>query len=293
MARAMRIANLRASLYLRTVSARVACRSSCVLAAYLAITGCAKDEGPQGELETSSGATGDETSEPTGGEVSREVCDRYLACVEAATPTALPAAQAGFGVDAMCWQGDSAAVQQCVDGCTSLLADYHAMFPAEPACCPPDVTCDEPVCGNGIVDGDEFCDSQPLCEDDCQGPALCNPRTNFGCGAGDTHECSFLIEPALLQLRTSCVELADEPHLAPGDDCSGDVGVCGAGVQCLSGAVQTAESCAHEACCAPFCDVTRPDSCADGSVCKDHRVVMDDFEFMDEALDWLGLCVKP
>lgn len=46
--------------------------------------------------------------------------------------------------------------------------------------------CRPPNCGDGMVDADEVCDDDDFdnyCDDNCLGPAACNPLTGAGCDA--------------------------------------------------------------------------------------------------------------
>ncbi|MBZ5713733.1 hypothetical protein [Nannocystis pusilla] len=90
------------------------------------------------------GPSGDPSGDPTDGGntsagtdtagVDRGICDTYLACVAAATPDALPAAEMSYGPDSPCWQGSSGAAELCLMACEQNLATLGSVYPDVPAC---------------------------------------------------------------------------------------------------------------------------------------------------------------
>lgn len=279
----------------------------------LTTAGC-KGEAADGSGEQTGSAAETNGTSPTdtgvsatGGEPSHEICNRYLECIAATMPDALPPAQAGFGEDGTCWAGGTEAAQLCLDGCRTGLQQYHDAFPDEPKCfaCLSKAECDEDagewcfagscvtsVCGNGILEAEEICDSQPKCFSDCQGPADCSPATGAGCSDGG--QCVFTLSPqGEFVYATNCVTLPKTP-LEAGADCtagSNDVR-CGAGLQCTEGS-KLPTSCKFEFCCAPYCDINIPESCPADSLCKFYQDVSPDIEYVDEGLDYVGVCVAP
>lgn len=240
----------------------------------------------------------------TGGEPSHEICDRYLECIAATMPDALPPAQAGFGAGGTCWAGGTEAAQLCIDGCRTGLQQYHDAFPDEPKCfaCLSKAECDEDagewcfggscvtsVCGNGILEAEEICDSQPKCFIDCQGPADCSPLTDAGCT--EAGYCAFNNFPGMLR-EAICIA-APKNLLQVNDDCtqtSNDTR-CDRGLRCVDASLLPA-SCTFELCCTPYCNIAMPTDCPPDTVCKPYQdVILGDFA--DEGLDYLGVCVAP
>ena len=164
-------------------------------------TETASTDGAQTSSEPTSGPTTsppttNEAESETGTSTTHELCERYLDCIAVASPETLPTAQMGFGEGGTCWQGNADTAQQCIEACQAGLEQYNEAYPDEPKCglCQAHDECDATAgelchlgkctvttCSDGIVDEMEICDSQPGCDDDCQGPRECNPLTNYGC----------------------------------------------------------------------------------------------------------------
>lgn len=244
------------------------------------------------------------TSSATGGELSHEICDRYLKCLAATTPDALPGAQEGFGEDGTCWEGDADAAQLCIDGCRTGLEKYHAAYPDEPMCgvCLSDDECDKDAgefcfrgscgtsaCGNSIVEEGEVCDGQPLCHPNCLGPAECSPATGAPCS--ETKTCDFYYYHDNIY-HADCISPPATPIQA-GEDCSkGSIDFrCGPGLICMG--AENLISCKSTYCCAAYCDMTMFDTCPAGSVCKFYQDAASGTTYVDEGLDYVGICVAP
>ncbi len=133
-------------------------------------------QGGETTTPTSGGAS---TDGETGGGASHAVCDRYLACIAATIPEALPAAQQGYAENGTCWQAGVDAAQLCITACRTGLEKTHELYPDEPACseCALDDECDA---GSG-----EVCASAGVCVALCvdQLPGGCVCRVDADCGA--------------------------------------------------------------------------------------------------------------
>ncbi|PCC69304.1 hypothetical protein SAMN02745121_08767 [Nannocystis exedens] len=189
------------------------------------------------ESATESATGMSETDGPTSGGpdtggVSQVSCERYLNCIAATDPAALPAAQMGFGPDAPCWQGSPETAEQCLNACQTGLKSAHMVYPDEPACflCDDDTdcgaeeqcqagTCKFVGCGDGIVSDDEVCDG-PSCPD-CHAPGLCNPLSHAGCEASE--QC------LRIENEFQCANMPNAPGYH--EECTYDV-ACGAGLVC-------------------------------------------------------------
>lgn len=273
----------------------------------LAVAACKGDsaEGSGGGTGSTEAATATDASTSmttTGGEVSHEICDRYLQCIGATLPEALPAAQAGYGKNGTCWDGGPDAAQLCIDGCRTGLEQNHKAFPDEPKCnvCQSDADCEvegescfeggcgSSACGNSVIEEGEVCDGQPDCDSDCQGPAACNPITNGGCS--ESSQCWLTVDFDS-RFRTQCLA-APKAMQSVGDNCADGLEDtrCGVGQFCPFDDLQLA-GCTFEYCCTRFCDISAPASCPEGNVCKPYQDVLHNAVFVEEALDFVGLCV--
>ena len=90
----------------------------------LAGAGACERRGPHGE-------TGGETGGPS--EVP-EVCQLYVACMEAFDATEGDKAAKTYGEGGSCWDGDEVAQAQCLEVCDTQLRNYAAAFPDLTAC---------------------------------------------------------------------------------------------------------------------------------------------------------------
>ncbi|MCY1064238.1 hypothetical protein OV090_05680 [Nannocystis sp. RBIL2] len=252
---------------------------------------------PTSEGSSGSGSSGGDPTggEPTGGETGEmsgtpyEWCQRYLACLAVIEPNELPGALAGFGKDSDCWTGSASDAELCQTACVTGLEQYHPAVPDEPACfrCNDDSECDPaddascidhgciPACGNGEIELDEVCELSIACED-CKTGVACSPYTGVGCEVG--YKCVFS-------------EFGDNVECVAGKDTDGGVGEvcedgegCGKGLYCLYSGAFIDFECAGEYCCAPYCNLTGPDTCPEGADCQ---------ELLGNSvpqLDYVGLC---
>lgn len=248
-----------------------------------------------GQEETTPGdpsgdPSGDPTDEPTGGAGSHRVCDLYLNCLAVIAPTELPAAQQGFGPDGTCWQGSQASADQCLMACKTGLTEWHEVYPDEPACglCQADADCTgdnlcydgecgppRPAkCGNETLDADEVCDN-PDCDEDCLGPAVCNPLNQAGCAVG---EVCLHRSPEMLLCEPKAADMAQL-----GEPCDAE-NICVAGSLCMFPFF--VPNCTGEGCCASFCDL------ANGGDCQFECVSAEGF--LDKSLRaHVGVCIAP
>jgi hypothetical protein len=214
---------------------------------------------------------GDPTDDPTGSTGSQRICELYLNCLAVIAPTELPAAQQGFGPEGTCWQGSQASADQCLMACATGLTDWHEIYPDEAACglCQAEDDCKDGTvcqggecgaplpenCGDGKLDADEVCDD-PICDEDCLGPAVCNPLNQVGCAEGE----------ACLYLYPDVFCGPDEPGLPQLGETCGPATICVAGTLCVP--ASNFSNCDGEGCCAAFCDRGDsgdcPGTCADG-----------------------------
>jgi hypothetical protein len=246
--------------------------------------------------------TGDDagTSTPTSGAESgaesevAEICVRYIDCIVATVPEALPAAQAGFGEGSMCWSGSAMMAMQCIDACKNALANSHEAFPTEQKCsvCVEDSECAVEegeaclggdcvlldVCGNGVVEADEICDSGSGCGDDCVSGPECSPLTQVGCGKS---VCFYHAQGGLI-----CVNPTGLPGNEAGEGCT-DTFDCAARLACIAGE-DLSGACASAACCVPYCDLAAPTTCAAGLTC---RPLSESLDISEAGTDYLGICV--
>jgi hypothetical protein len=196
--------------------------------------GSSAEAGATGSVTTTDDPTTDSGGEPVDGHAP---CDRYLACVAATTPDALPGAQQGYGEDGTCWQGSAEAAAQCREACRVGLTQLNMMSPDEPECTPCGVDDDCDVAGNEL----------------CSSAGKCVPRCVKG-------------EPAL-----ECV-CRDGGDCREGEECAEDR--CG-GAICGDGLVQRGEICdGQEGCdadcagpleCTPLFNV----GCMEGLACNE------------------------
>lgn len=254
------------------------------------VGGCSpgtSDTGSQLTLDTGG-------SEGTGEEGGREVCERYLGCVAKVAPAALPGLQMGFSEDGTCWQGSDEDAQRCLAACRAGIDMYSEFFPEQETCrCQSNSDCAEAgelcymgqctvtTCGDGIVDAMDVCDGQPGCDEDCMGPARCNPLANFGCPA---YGCTIQHEDGVNTAQCQGYTVAEE-----GAPC-GQANRCKLKLGCASPELLPAcDPKGLDGCCARLCQRGEPAQCDEGEVCV---------PFMDGAgvplaaeLEYVGFCV--
>ena len=298
--------------YTLTMRARASSFSSLSLMLLLACgdsgqgtTETASTVGPQTTSEPTTGPTTGADSE-TGTSTTHELCEQYLGCIAVASPETLPTAQMGFGEGGTCWQGSADAAQQCIEACQAGLEQYNEAYPKEPKCalCQGHDECDAAAgelcylgkctvttCSDGIVDEMEMCDSQPGCDDDCQGPRECNPLTNYGCDL--MRRCEVRVESVDDQPRgvPNCSQFPG--WVAEGKPCGGeDNNLCDSGLVCADPSELPA--CAAgpmEGCCTRLCDLAAPEACPDGTTCVPYGDWAD-IIVVDE-LSYIGVCLAP
>ncbi|MEZ4384907.1 MAG: hypothetical protein R3A79_26490 [Nannocystaceae bacterium] len=261
--------------------------SSLVVTSALACSGSSGEETASttnaSSTATASTGTTDSGGTDTGG-LDRAVCDRYIACVGATTPEALPAAMDGFGPDATCWTQSQSEIDICLSACETGMETAHTVYPDVVECylCTEDSECDEAagekcflgscsvgMCGDGLVQSDELCDGQDGCWGDCLGGAECSPLTGVGCDEGELCTMGWSTD-----IRVICKGL-DEVF-----DCDGVI--CETGEYCRT----EGESFLG---CYPLCDLNAPQPCPDGLECV--QVELGGFSFPDgHALSYLGRC---
>ena len=237
--------------------------------------------------DPTSGATENGGATETGGgpAPSREVCDRYLECLSVTAPADLPAAQQGFGEDGTCWQGTPAEQQQCIAACQVALEQAHGFHKDEPKCALCDTQaectaglqcvmgeCRPPNCGDGMVDADEVCDDDDFdnfCDDNCLGPAACNPLTGAGCDAD-----LYCLVDVNASEQVSCVP--EQRSAAEGEPCESSV--CAEGLTCFF--------CEVDYCCRRLCDINADDCGTDS--CIPFMAMFEDSP--PELWNYLGIC---
>ncbi|MDC0716945.1 hypothetical protein [Nannocystis bainbridge] len=236
----------------------------------------------------------------TGGSNPHEICQRYLACIAEVSPGGLPEAQMGFGENGSCWQGSDAEAQLCIDACRSALEMYNELFPEEMTCaqCHADSECDTTAgevcflgncavtsCGDGVVDPTEMCDSQPSCDEDCQGPQQCNPLSNYPC---PEFEVCYLDDQQPDLLDAHCSQEFSAAGL--GQSCGFDVSRrCVDRMGCVPKDFDpTCIALGDDGCCQPLCDLGVPESCEMGRTCIAYQ---DYFGAFPPELGFLGVCV--
>ena len=246
----------------------------------------------------STGATAT-TGADTGEQDSRAICERYLACISVVAPGELPTAQMGFGSDGTCWQGSESDAQLCLDACMAGLEDFNEVFPEEKKCglCQEHSECnmaagelchlgkcEVTTCGDGIVQAEEICDSQPNCKPTCQGPQPCNPmsdhgRQNYkGCfPQWDLHE----------EVVAQCLDMLDS-LVAEDGPCGSDY--CELGLGCaLTELYPACDAKVQAGCCAPYCDLGQSNPCRAGRTCVPY-LDRTGYPLVPE-LGFLGVCV--
>ncbi len=260
------------------------------------MAGCQGGSSGTGDSETG-GVTGGDTStsesQPTtGGDVSRAECEAYLACIAATMPEALPAAQAGYGEDGLCWKGSASEIENCLTACEVGREKNHELFPEEEACflcttnedCSVGETCFKGSCamgcGDGRVEGNEICDSEESCDEDCLGPLDCTPLGNVGCQPGFT--CTLVVVPNGDTVFGECYDFVES---APG---RGEVceNRCEGGLFCAP--ADSLAACPGDACCTDWCDLGAPEICPQGTVCTKWEFSVD----IHPSLAYLGVCIS-
>ncbi len=98
--------------------------------ALLALTaaGCPPPSGDDDGAETTT----------TGGDVSSELCTRYVSCVGEINPAGLAETELLLGAEGTCWGEAIAAQAACVDQCSEGLSKAHLDYPDSATCEPPD-----------------------------------------------------------------------------------------------------------------------------------------------------------
>lgn len=234
-----------------------------------------------------------------GAEGGKEVCDRYIQCVAVTDPTGLPDAQAGFGDQSSCWTGSQSDADLCVTACKAALKQAHEAFPNEDKCdaCLSDADCaggehclqggcTTTNCGDGVVDDNEVCDSNAGCDLDCQGPAMCNPMSGYGCDGENVCQVNY----GDSEYIAVCDMLFDTQTGSVGDGCGGLFGQqgCKPELACVSNEAGNF-NCGLDGCCTPYCDVGGP-PCPMGLMCVPYSSVMMDIP-LEPSLSWLGVCI--
>lgn len=264
--------------------------------------------------------TDDGAATDTAGGSSHAVCDRYLACIAATTPAALPAAQMGYAENGTCWQAGTDAADLCLGACRVGLMQYHDLYPGEPACepCAADDECDAaagevcssahtcvPLCVDELpggclcrVDGD--CVGDHVCVDeDCRTSLTCGDGKvdaseicdgQVGCNAGcdGPPECSPVTNLGCAAGQICHIDGAcmDAPGDLPGngEECMNIPSkvTCAAGYVCESGYYDP--DCGFDACCKALCNFQGPDDCPVGTYCNPGLDLIPQFAY-------IGICV--
>ena len=254
---------------------------------------------------TSGGPSTDATSttgSDTGEQDSRAICERYLACISVVAPGELPTAQMGFGSNGTCWEGSESDAQLCLDACMAGLEDFNEVFPEEKKCglCQEHSECnmaagelchlgkcEVTTCGDGIVQADEICDSQPECKPSCQGPQPCNPMSGHGCQKLNSEVCfprSNLQGGVIAECRDPFNPIVSE------DAPCGGVDYCQLGLGCaLTELYPACDAKGQAGCCAPYCDLGQPNPCTAGRSCVPY-LDYTGHPLLPE-LGFLGVCV--
>lgn len=171
-------------------------------------------------------------------------------------PCSLESLQSGVDtceLGAICWDVDPQTQQGvCVAQCTGSIADPQ---------CPPGTGC--VIANEGVL---TLClDSCDPLMMDCDEDELCLPNANDG---DETFVCVLAGD-----------SLGDE------DDPCELLNTCAPGHLCVS--ADQLPTCAGDACCTPFCDLSEPDTCAAPKACT---AVYDP---PPEGYEQLGVCVSP
>jgi len=114
------------------------------------LTGCPPPGGDDDGAETTT----------TGGEVSSELCARYVGCVGEVNPAGLADIDPLLGAEGTCWGAAIADQAACVDQCATGLSKAHLDYPDSSTCEPPDELSDAVFeVGRAIFDeNDPFAD---------------------------------------------------------------------------------------------------------------------------------------
>ncbi|PCC72804.1 hypothetical protein SAMN02745121_01922 [Nannocystis exedens] len=258
--------------------------------------------GTEGQTTSTGSSTGD-----TGGPSTHAICDRYLACISAAAPGELPAAQMGFGQNGTCWQGSENDAQLCLDACEAGLETFNEAFPDEPKCalCQDHTECDADAgelcdqgkctvttCSDGVVDAEEVCDSQPGYDADCLGPSECNPFSNFGCSESNT--CAIQPMYTFDEITLArCLSYPEWFFALEGDPCQDfgpDPTVCDLGLGCASPALlPDCDPGMGKGCCTPLCTLDDPQQCSVNEKCVPYQDASG--YILAPELTYLGMCV--
>ena len=109
----------------------------------------------------------------------------------------------------------------------------------------PTVTVGDPVCGNGIREGDEVCDcgSAQECTDPCCNPATCQLASGAQCSAGEccSSTCQFVSYGTQCRAASGDCDIAEycpgdsgdcpaDDHQRDGISCSSNAGYCSGGM---------------------------------------------------------------
>jgi hypothetical protein len=144
---------------------------------------------------------GSDGGNPSGNSVPPE-CERYLACLAKAAPSAFPTAMQSLGPGTPCWTTTPMAAQLCVQSCTSGIGSeqYYAdkysecgcradnectADPKKPRCDVGTGKCVECVATSDCSSG--YCEPEGFCDDLCQLVGQCI-ADSFN-QKGDGHEC--------------------------------------------------------------------------------------------------------
>lgn len=227
-------------------------------------------------------------------------CVGYLACISVVAPGDLPAAQMGFGSNGTCWQGSESEAQLCLDACMAGLEDFNEVFPEEKKCglCQEHSECnmaagelchlgkcEVTTCGDGIVQPEEICDSQPECKPSCQGLQPCNPISGHGCQESGSEVCFPQWDTQAV--RAECLEPVN-PLVSEDAPCGNDY--CLPGLGCaLTEIYPACDAKGQAGCCAPYCDLGQPDPCTAEQSCVPY-LDFTGYPLVPE-LGFLGVCV--
>jgi len=235
----------------------------------LVVAACGPSKAPM-DTESAGSSSGDPTSTTststtttTGsvtdtGEVDHGVCDEYLACLGAATPEALPGAEANYGPAGSCWESTPEVAEACREACATGLASLQSLFPGEPACggsgmtsgTTPGSTSEGTTTdttgttgtGSSTSSTTGFCQDVP----DQPQDSACTDPSGCGCASG-----ACFVVPALGGFCGECLVDAD----CPGGGCTIPNPVGGKGALCNEGGA--GDGCQSDAACkdaaAPHC----------------------------------------
>jgi hypothetical protein len=130
------------------------------------------------------------------------VCAKYVACVSATTPSALPSTIAAYGASGTCWASTPDVASACTTACKTGIAQLYGANPAVCSLCMGDTDCAAgQTCSRGTC---HSCSPSSCPMGCCNSADQCMPGTaNTACGTGG-QSCT----DCTLQMGGMCASLA-------------------------------------------------------------------------------------